>query len=276
MVAGRVVTWALIVLGSAEVFWVLYLAFTQERVVRIFHARLATLGLGGFAAVLAAGAALAIARRGAWAPALSVGAATLLAFLSAFGRLTPDLNTSGLLGAGARPILVALPGIVAACYASVVLLREREPGRPAGGPARSHPLAPALRVAVAVLALTAAVVVVRIVVHVLSWDSTALSTQSRAIIVLLDTGETIGLLGAGLASLTGHVRATLVLATIAISLLLADAYGNVVMAASGQAFAAAVFYLVVGEIPSIIVCGLAVLASQRMWLESTAAERLPA
>jgi hypothetical protein len=275
MVAGRIVTWALIVLGSVEVAWVLYLAFTQEQVVRIFHVRLATLGLGGFAAVLAAAAALAIARRGAWAPALSVGAATLLAFLSAFGRLTPDLNTSGLLGAGARPILVVLPGIVAACYAAVVLLRGPGPGRPAGEPGSSHQLPPALRLAVTVLALTAAVVLVRIVVHVLQWDSTALSTQSRAIIVLLDTGETIGLLGAGLASLTGHVRATLVLATIAISLLLADAYGNVVMAASGQAFAAAVFYLVAGEIPSIIVCGLAIRAAQHTWLETTAAQRLP-
>jgi hypothetical protein len=259
-VASRFVTWVLILLGAAEIPWVIYLAFTQDPVVHAFHVKLATLGLGSFAVVLCAAAAWAVFRRGSWTPALAVSAATTIAFLATVGRLTPSLDTSGLLGIGLSPLLVALPGILAAVYAAWVCLQGPAP-TPVGTAPAAQPTG--LRVAAVVLAATAVVVAARMVLHVLHWDSTALATHSRAIVVILDTFEVIGLLGAGLASLTGHVRGTLVLATIAGSLLVCDAYGNVVMAASGQAFTAALFYLFVGELPSIIFCALAIRAAHR-------------
>jgi hypothetical protein len=259
-VASRFVTWVLILLGALEIPWVIYLAFTQESVVRTFHFRLATLGLGSFAVVLCAAAAWAVYRSSSWTPALAVAAATTITFLATLARLTPSLDTSGLLGFGLSPLLVTLPGILAAVYAAWVSLLDRAP-EPGGAAPSPRPVA--LRVAAVVLAVTAVGVAARIVLHVLQWDSTVLATQTRTIIVILDTFQVIGLLGAGLASLTGHVRGTLVLATIAGSLLVCDAYGNVVMSGSGEAFTAALFYLFVGELPSFIFCVLAIRAAHR-------------
>lgn len=258
-VARPLVTWALILLGAAEIPWVIYLAFTQTVVVQVFHLRLATLGLGGLSATLCAGAAWTVARRGSWAAALCVAAATTLAFLATVGKLTPSLRTSGLLGSGGAPLLVVLPGVAAAVYAGWVLLARHTPS-PAGMP---EPAPRGLRMAAGVLALTAVVVAARMVLHVMQWDSEAMATHTRGVIVILDTLEALGLLGAGLASRAGRVRGTLVLATMAGILLVCDAYGNVVMAASGQAFNAALFYLVVGELPSIAACALAVRSAQR-------------
>jgi hypothetical protein len=259
-VANRFVTWVLILLGAAEIPWVIYLAFTQESVVRTFHFKWATLGLGGFAVALCAAAAWAVYRSSSWTPALAVAAATTITLLATLARLTPSLDTRGLLGFGLSPLLVILPGVLAAVYAAWVSLRDRAPG-PGGTAPSSQSVA--LRVAAVVLAVTAVGVAARIVLHALQWDSTVLATQTRTIIVILDTFQVIGLLGAGLASLTGHVRSTLVLATIAGSLLVCDAVANVVMSGSGQAFTAALFYLFVGELPSIVFCALAIRAAHR-------------
>ena len=259
-VASRIVTWVLILLGAAEIPWVIYLAFTQNPVVQTYHVKLATLGLGSFAVALSVATALAILRGSSWAPALAVSAATTTAFLATLGQLTPSLDTSGLLGDGLSPLLVSLPGFAAAVYAAWASLRD--PARATAGTAASEQSL-GLRVAAGVLGATAVVVAARIVLHVLQWDSTALATHTRAIVVILDTFQVIGLLGAGLASLQGRVRGTLVLATIAGSLLVCDAYGNIVMAASGEAFTAALFYLFFGELPSIVFCSLAVRAAHR-------------
>lgn len=260
-VAGRLVTWALVLLGVAEIPWVIFLAFTQDPVVRFSHVKMASLGLAGLAAVLCASSVWALTRRTTWAPALCVGAATTLTFLGALGALTPSLHTTGLLGTGELPLIAVLPGILAAVYAAAVLLT----GDPGLAPPRESPAPDSRRLhaAAIVLACTAALVVARIVLHVLQWDSATTATQTRAIVVLLDAGESVGLLGAGLASLTGHARSTLVLASVACSLLICDAYGNVVMAASGEAFTSALFYLVVGEVPSIVLCALAIRAAHR-------------
>jgi hypothetical protein len=260
-VAGRLVTWALILLGAAEIPWVIFLAFTQQPVGQVFHVRTAALGLGSMAAVLCAGSAWAVLRRSSWTPALAVCTATTMGFLATVGKLTPSPLTSGPLSDGMAPLAFVLPSVVAAVFVAWSCLRGPAwavPQRPV-----SSTMAAGVKVAAVVLAGTAAIVAGRTVLHVLQWDSTATATHARAIVVVLDALQAIGLLGTGLASLAGRERSTLVLGSIAVSLLVCDAFGNVVLAASGQPSMAAVFYLFVGELPAILLCALAIRAAHR-------------
>ena len=112
------------------------------------------------------------------------------------------------------------------------------------------------------LVLTSIALMVRVGQHVTDAATTASVTRARALVVLLDTAEVVGLLGAGLASRRGRVPSTLVLATMAGVLLACDAWTNVA-ATTGAAFDAALVFLVVGEIPSMIVCGIAAVAAYR-------------
>ena len=114
-----------------------------------------------------------------------------------------------------------------------------------------------LQVAAILLAVIAVIFVISTVAHFLDPQTTELVTRTRAMVVVLDIGESIGLLGAGLSSLYGKPRRTLVFSMVGGSLLICDAWLNVVIVGPGLPFESAIFYLVVGEIPSIILCVLA-------------------
>lgn len=104
---------------------------------------------------------------------------------------------------------------------------------------------------------------VRTDLHLTDLPTTADAERLRATVVILDTGESVGLIGAGWASLRGLPRATLVFAVMAASLLVVNAFVNVLAAEPGSAFVAAVFYLVVGEIPSTVLTVIAARAAIR-------------
>lgn len=241
-VANKIVSWLVLLFGLLEVPWVIYLAFTQEKTVEANHLRLAALGIGLAGGVLCAWAAYALWRRRPAGGALAVGAGTLTLYLGISMTLSPELSASDLTGF-TMFMLVAIPGTIAAVLAATYVLR---------GTAESH-----RRVIVAaavVLLLVALAFVGHAVAHAVSPDTMGWLSRARGVVVVLDTGESIGLIGAGIASLRGHARAALVFSVIAATLLTCDAFANVVGAAPGVAAEQAVFYLLVGEIPSIVLC----------------------
>lgn len=256
--APRVVTWALILLGCAEIPWVVYLAFEQHPITRGYHLSLTVVGLGAASIVLCLMAGWAIWHGLRWAVPASLAAATVLAFTAVVGALSPQPGANALLQDGIGPLLLAMPSIAAAAFAASVLLFPARAGRPTAS----------LRAAAAVLAITALPILLRTATQVTQGEASVEYTHARALVVLLDLGETVGLIGAGVASLRGHTRRTLVLATIAGALLCCDAWTNVV-ATTGQAFQAALVFLIIAEIPSIVVCAIAARAAHLRLREFT-------
>lgn len=236
-------TWALILLGAFEVPWVIYLVFTQQESFKAYHLNLATIGLSTASAVIAGLACLALMQDWVAAPALCVATATVVLFLSSVTSLSRNLGSRIALSPDHVSLFIAVPGAIAAAYAAYVCLRGRQ---------REDALG--LMIAAVVVGLVAAAFAVRTVQHITDHHSTAFVTQARAIVVLLDTGEAVGLLGAGIASLKGRPKPTLVFSTMGAVLLICDAWTNMLTAASGLSFDSAVFYLIVGEVPAIVVC----------------------
>lgn len=68
-------------------------------------------------------------------------------------------------------------------------------------------------------------------------------------VLTLDIGEAIGLLGAGLSWLLGKVRPMLVFGIIATVLLMCAAFLDLVTVAAGEALQAAVVFFDIGELP---------------------------
>lgn len=113
--------------------------------------------------------------------------------------------------------------------------------------------------------------------HLSDPATTGLMSRSRAIVVILDTGESIGLIGAGWFSLRGRPRPALIFSVLAATLLTCDAFANVVGAQQGTAFEQAIFYLLVGEIPSIILALWVARCAARKWQgEDGVAPQVPA
>ncbi|MFI0432313.1 MAG: hypothetical protein ACH36H_04140 [Candidatus Nanopelagicales bacterium] len=241
-VANKVVSWLVLLFGLMEVPWVIYLAFTQLTTVEANHLRFAALGLGFGGAALCAWAAWALWRRHPVGAALAVGSATLTLYLGVSMTLTPGLSASDFTGYSLF-LLMAVPGTIAGVMAANYLLRGR-------GDTRRR----AIVVAAVVLGLVALAFAGHALAQAADPETTGWVSRARAIVVILDTGESVGLIGAGIASLRGHARSALVFSVIAATLLMCDAFANVVGAAPGVAFQQAVFYLLVGEIPSIVLC----------------------
>ena len=239
-VAPKFVTWLVLLFGLAEVPWVIFLLFNQQTTVEANHLRFASLGLGLAAAALCGGAAWSIWTRRRSAATLCIAATTSTLYLAIMVTLSPDMQATGIDGLYV-PLLIVIPGAIAGGLAASHVLR---------GSTEQHRRV--MSVAAAVLALIALSFLVHTIGHLLDESTTGWMSRARAIVVILDTGETVGLIGAGIASLSGHVRATLVFGVIATTLLVGDAFANVVGAPQGPAFEQALFYLVVGEIPSIV------------------------
>ena len=252
-IAPRLISWALVLLGACEIPWVIYLIFTQQESFQAFHLNVATLGLSMSSILLSGLSCWALSRGWTSAPVWCVATATLVLFLVTVTSLSRSLDSRIALRPDHVPLAIAVPGAIAAIYAATVCLLGKQATHAVG-----------IKIAAVVLGLVACAFLVRTVQHFTDPQSEAIVTRARAIVVLLDTGELIGLLGAGIASLRGRARATLAFSTVGAVLLTCDAWTNVLTAASGLPFASAIFYLLVGEIPSIIVCVWAARASYRV------------
>ena len=242
-IAPRLVTWLLIILGACEIPWVIYLVFAQQESFQAFHLNIATLGLGIAAVVLSSPSCISLLKDWPSAPAWCVATATLVLFLASITTLSRNVEAKVALRPDHVPLIIAIPGAMAAGYAAFVCLRGNRAVHEVG-----------IKIAAMVLALVALAFLARTVQHFTDPQSTAVVTRARAIVVLLDTGETVGLLGAGIASLRGKPRSTLVFSMIGGVLLICDAWTNVLTAASGLSFDSAIFYLIVGEVPSTVLC----------------------
>jgi hypothetical protein len=252
-VAPRLVSWLVLVFGVLEIPWIITLLFTQSPTVPADHLRLASLGLGGGAVVLCSAAAWTIWRRRPSAAAFSVAAVTLTMFLAISLTLSPSMQADA--SRSVAPLLIAIPGALAGIVAAAAFLR---------GTAERRQIA--LTVAAIVLAIVALSFAFHTAAHLSDPVTTGLMSRSRAIVVLLDTGEAVGLIGAGWYSLRGKPREALVFSVLAATLLTCDAFANVVGAQQGTAFDQAIFYLLVGEIPSIILALWVARCASRKWL----------
>lgn len=250
-VANKIISWLVLLFGLAEVPWVIYLLFTQDPTVPANHLRLASMGMSLSAAILCALGAWMILRTASLTAAICVAAATLTLFLGVMVTLSPSMQSQGL-ASMVTPLMTAVPAGIAAIFAATVFLRGREDARRT-----------ALVVASVVLTIVAVSFAIHTASHAMQTETAGWMTRARAVVVVLDTAESIGLIGAGIASLKGHVRATLVFSVMAATLLSADAYGNVVGAPQGQAQVAALFYLFVGELPSIVLLLIVARSAQR-------------
>jgi len=252
VVAPKFVTWALIVFGSFEVLWVIYLVFNQATEGQAFHIRLASVGLTGALAVLCGLASWMLwTRRGA-AATFAIAAATVALFSAMLVTLSPNLQLVPTAGVDVIPLGLAVMATIGAVVGVRAVLGDRT-DRPNAS----------LTFAIGCLGFVAVVAALRTGATFTTSVTSELATHTRAVVVILDIGETIGLLGAGISSLRGLPRPTFVFATMAATLLICDAWVNVVLVPSGPAFQAAIVFLFVGELPSIVLCSIAAVWAWR-------------
>lgn len=261
-VAPKLVTWALILFGAFEIVWVIYLVFNQARSGQAFHIRLASLGLAVAVAVLCGLTAWMLWTRRRAAAAAGIAAVTVALFAAMVVTLSPSLQSGGLVRGDYIPLLLAAVAAVAAIIgASAALRGQADPGRTS------------VKFAIGCLVFVTGAAAIRAGQSFTSTATSELATHTRGMVVILDTAETIGLLGAGIASLRRLPRPTFVLATMATALFICDAWVNVVMVPSGPAFQAALVFLFVGELPSVVLCSIAAIwAWRRLDLPSAAVE----
>lgn len=264
-IAPKFVTWALIIFGAFEIVWVIYLFFNQSRTGQGFHIRLASAGLTAAVAVLCGFTSWMLWTRRGGAAALGIAAATVALFGAMIVTLAPSLRSGGLVNADFVPLTLAVVAAVGGVIGAAAVLRGD-----------ADPSKTLVKVAIGCLAFVAGAAVIRTGQHLTSNMTSELANHTRGMVVFLDTAETIGLLGAGIASLRGLPKPTFVFATMATALFICDAWVNVVMVPSGPAFQAALVFLFVGELPSIVLCSIAaVWAWRRINLPASVAESTP-
>lgn len=232
-------TWIILAYGILEIPWVIYLIFFQQRTGTAEHTHLAALGLAGFAAVACVIAAWALLRDTRWAAIAAVGTATWLAVGLVFGVVVTSVHV----------IWAGIPGTLAAGLGAWFVLRER----------RCPRWIPVVLVVVALFLL------VNLTQVASQTDTTVDADHLRLLIVLYDSAEVAALLGLGLSLRSGAARAAIAFGSAGAVLFFLDAYLNVVVVPPGQAFVAAVFYAVVGELPSIAMCVAGLLLAMRRW-----------
>lgn len=229
--------------GLLEIPWVIYLLFFQERTGTAQHTHLAVLGLSGGAALLAVMAGLRLWQARPCAAPLSVMTATWMAANLYFAMVL-----------SAVPVVAAtVVGFVVAAISAGAVLRD-----PDARPARWQPL---------VLFAVAAVMALRLALTFTGTGTSIAADHLRLLVVLYDTAEVVALLGLGLSLRAGRARAGIVFGSMGIVLFFLDAFVNIVVVPPGQAFVAALFYAVVGEVPSIAMCVGAVVLAMRRWTE---------
>ncbi len=232
-------TWIILAYGVLEIPWVVYLLFFQQRTGTAEHTHLAAIGLAGFGAVVSLVAAGALLREVRWATVAAISAATWLGVGLFFGVVISTLHV----------IWATLPGAIAAALGGWFALQQR-----------SCP-----RWIPAVLAVVAVFLLLNLT-RVFTQTSTSIDADHlRLLIVVYDSAEAAALLGLGLSLRSGAARAAIAFGSAGTVLFFLDAYLNVVVVPSGQALAAAIFYAVVGELPSIAMCSAGVVLAMRRW-----------
>ncbi|NQU36792.1 MAG: hypothetical protein HQ526_04245 [Actinobacteria bacterium] len=192
IIAPRLVTWALIIFGSFEVLWVVYLVFNQATEGQAFHIRLASVGLSSALAVLSGITSWMLWTSRPAGAVFAIAAATVALFSAMVVTLSPSLGTAQAVGLDLVPLGLAVVGTIGAVLAVRAVLGDQPTPRTA-----------AVTVAAICLGLVALVAAVRTATAFTSSVTSELATHTRAMVVILDIGETIGLLGAGIASLRG-------------------------------------------------------------------------
>lgn len=250
-IGPRWLMWGLLLFGAAEIPWVLYLAFFQQRTATAYHVRLAALGIATVTIMLCVLAAIMLLRRRLIGAHFSVAAATAMTGGAVLVALAPTFDYASALDFAIGPVAVAVPGVAAAGIGAVATLT----GRWDSDRTRI--------VIAAVLMLVAAALAAHLwrTVHA---DLTQVdASHLRLLVVLLDTSEVVALLGAGLALRHGSARWAVVFASMGLVLFPGDAWTNIVFVGPGPQFVAAIFYAVVGEGPSTVMCAYAVVLATR-------------
>ncbi len=242
-IGPRWLTLVILAFGVLEIPWVIYLVFFQVREGTAAHTHLAALGLVG------GGASLAV-----WTAALLWSSRRLAAVVATMAATWMGANLFFGLTLSAVPVILAtIPGLAVAAVAARGVLRD-----PAHPPARWQPM---------LLVLVAGVLVAHLVLTLTATGTSVAADHLRLLVVLYDTAEVAALLGLGLSLRAGNARAAIVFGSMGVVLFFLDAFVNVVVVPGGQAFVAALFYAVVGEIPSIAMCVGAVVLAMRRWTE---------
>ena len=233
--------------GALEIPWVGYLFFSQARTGVAQHIHLAAIGLIGGAATLAAMSAVWLWKGQRLAAILCVMAGTWMAVVLFFALTISSVPV----------VLATIPGLLIAAVAAGDVLRHPE-----------QSVARWLPVALLIIAL---VLLVRLTVTLMRAETSMAADHLRFLIVLYDAAEVVALIGLGVALRAGRPRAAIVLGSMAMVLFLLDGFVNLVVVGEGEAFVAALFYAVVGEIPSVAMSAAAVVLAMRRWTEVTAA-----
>ena len=242
-IGPRWLTLLILAFGVLEIPWVLYLVFFQVRTGTAEHTHLAALGLAGGGAAWAVWSATLLWRHRRLAAVVTVMTGTWMAVNLFFGVTL----------SAAPVVLATIPGLAVAAGAAVRVLRD-----PERSPARWQPV---------VLVLVAVVLIAHLMFTLTATGTSMPADHLRLLVVLYDTAEVVALLGLGLSLRAGRARAAIVFGSMGVVLFFLDAFVNVVVVAGGEAFVAALFYAVVGEIPSIAMCTGAVVLAMRRWTE---------
>ncbi|HQR79275.1 MAG TPA: hypothetical protein PLT68_03535 [Actinomycetota bacterium] len=231
----------ILIFGLLEIPWVLFLIFTQARTGQAQHTHLAALGLSGGGALMCVVTSVLL-----WRGSRSV----MLAATMAATWLGAGVFFALVLSA----VTVVLAGVVGTVVAAVAARRAMRRLRP-------EPVLAVLMAATAVAMLTHFLLVLG------SAPTTIEADHLRVLVVLYDTAEVVSLLGLGWAMRRGLVNKAIAFGGAGVVLFTLDAWVNLAVVPAGPALAAAVFYAVVGEVPSIVMCaagaGLAMRVGSR-------------
>jgi len=238
-IGPRWLTGVILAYGLLEIPWVIYLFVFQQRTGTAEHTHLAALGLYGGGAIMALWAAWANWRQHRLVSVAAVMAATWLAAGVFFAVVL----------SAAHVVWAGLLGAVVAALIARAALRERS----------------AVTWLSAVLAVVGLVLLVNLTMVVSNTSTSIEADHLRILVVLYDSGEVAALLGLGWSLHRGAPRAAIAFGSAGVVLFLLDAYVNVVVVPSGPAFTAALFYAIVGEVPSIAMCGAGVVLAMRRW-----------
>jgi hypothetical protein len=225
------------------------------------HVRLAAVGLSGAAAASAVITAAGVLRKAPWMLPASAVCLTLLAFGAMTRLVLAQPGGTALIGV-TFPVVVAVPGIIAA----LVVIRGVS-HRP------SRDLSRWMIVIAVVLLLVALALVADATLAAIHDTSPVPVDNTFTVWVLLDIAELLALGRTAQALERRDAHATLVAGAASATLLLTDAWVNTVLVPGGHALLSAVFYDVIGELPSAFLSGWAALLGFRALGEDLSARR---
>ena len=229
-----------LIFGLLEIPWVIYLIFFQQRTGTAYHTHLIELGLAGATVVLTALCAVGLWRGWRGTASMAVMAATLLATGLGVALLLSQIQVSavGLLGVVVT-ILVAYRGLHKGQFTDPWLT--------------------------GFLVVVAVGTVFHLWNTVNGTEATFDAEHLRLLVVGFDTAETVSLIGLGLALLKGRAKQAIVFGSMGVVLFLVDAWVNILAVPPGPQFTAAIFYAVVGELPSTAMCAAGLWLGMRRW-----------